>query len=274
MSPDLSRLTSAIENWMTETEAWLSDVGEAISDSAFRAWARTEAQTAARVFIPIYQRVTNVSRLTAAMLQMYLAGTTADPNVIRQVAEEIEKSATFGRLAGVVRAEVDREVAWHRRALSLSELEFVARRVINNGYRDPTTNAAMYFLNSDRGLQTVIGGITGLGVDGVDLNGTRYTIRVKISDTYDFTNNQNVVDPNSDLGKYVRFREQLDQYIKDRKYRQFLWDYHKSLYLADPISRSRTFAAFMYAIEKNKLTPGGVPWSAVVPISGEMRANR
>jgi hypothetical protein len=274
MSPDLSQLTSAIENWRRQTEDWLAGIGEVISDSSFRAWARAEAWTAAAVFIPIYQQVTVVSRLTAPMLRMYLRGTTADPDVIREVADEIGRSATFGRLAGVVRAEIAREVAWHRRALTLTELESAARRVINISYRDPLTNAPMYFRNDDRGLQTVIGGIGGLRVAGVNLSGTGYTIRVAIADTYDFVNNQNIVDPNSDLARYVAFRTRLDRYIQLRQYRHFLLDYHRSLYLADPISRSRTFAAFMYAIERNHITPGGVAWEAIVPLTGEMRPGR
>ncbi|HJZ54287.1 MAG TPA: hypothetical protein VKE74_04985 [Gemmataceae bacterium] len=274
MAPNLSGLSSALENWRRRTEDWLAGVGEAMSDSAFRAWAKAEAETAANIFIPIYQQVTVVSPLTAAMLRMYLRGTTADPDLIRQVGDEIGKSATFARLAGVVRAEIDREVAWQKRALSPSELESVARRVVNTSYRDPLTNAPMYFLNSDRGLQTVIGGIGGLRVAGVSISGRTYTIRVAIADTYDFDNNQNVVGPNSDLARYVAFRTRLDQYIRHRQYRQFLWDYHQSLYLADPISRSRTFAAFMYAIEKNHLTPGGVAWEAIVPLTGEMRVGR
>jgi hypothetical protein len=269
--PDLSALSSAIANWMQKTEDWLGGVAGQISDTSFRAWARSEAAVAASVFIPAYQRVTSVSFLTAPMLRMYLRGTTADPDVIRQVADEIELSATFRRLADVVREAVDREVGRRNRLLTQPELDAVARGVVNAGYRDPTTLAAMYFLNSDRGLQGVIGGINDLRVGWVTVTGAGYTIQVVIVDRYDFDNNQNVVDATSDLGKYVEFRTRLDGYIRAKKYREFLYDYHKSLYFANPIARARTFAAFMYAIERNGLTSGGVSWQATVPLRGTMR---
>ena len=271
--PNLSELTSGIDKWMKSTEDWLAGMAGQISDSAFRAWAISEANVAAGIFIPAYQQFTNVSHLTAPMLRMYLNGTSPDANLMQQVASEVEQSATFGRLAAVVRDAVDAEVWQKRRLLSEFELEAEARRVVT-GYRDPTTGRPMYFLNSDRGLQGVIGGIHDLRVDRVAIAGADYTVYVVIADRYDFDNNQNVVDANSDLGRYVEFRTRLAGYISAKKYREFLYDYHRSLYLADPISRSRTFAAFMYAIEKAGYTPGGVSWEATVPVRGTMRPPR
>ncbi len=272
--PNLSELTSGIDKWMKSTEDWLAGIAGQISDSAFRAWAISEANVAAGIFIPAYQQFTNVSHLTAPMLRMYLGGTSPDAALMQQVSAEIEQSTTFGRLAGVVHDAVDAEVWQKRRLLGEFELDMAVRRVVNNGYRDPTTGRAMYFLNSDRGLQGVIGGVHDLRVDRVSIAGADYTVFVVIGDRYDFDNNQNVVDTNSDLGRYVEFRTRLAGYIPAKRYREFLYDYHKSLYLADPISRSRTFAAFMYAIEKAGYTPGGVSWEATVPVRGTMRPPR
>ncbi len=266
---DLSKLGSAIQNYGQATEAWLGSLVNDISDAAFRGWALTEARTAATVFIPVYERATGLSPLTSKMLTMYLNGKAPDPDLINQVAAEIGQSAAFSRLASVVQQKVLAEVKAKKRSLTQVELDAMARTVVNRNYRDPTTGKAMYFLNSDRGLQGVIGGIQDLKVLGTALQGLAYTITVGLSDVYDFNNNQNVVG-NADLAKYVAFRQKLSDYIKAKQYQQFLLDYHKSLYLAEPIARARTFAAFMYAIEQNRYTPGGVAWEARVPIRGTM----
>ncbi len=266
---DLSKLGSAMQSYGKATEDWLSGLGNDISDTAFRSWALSEARTAATIFMPLYERATGLSPLTSKMLTMYLNGKSADPALIGQVAAEIEQSATFGRLVGVVQQKVQAQVKLKKRPLTQAELDAFARTIVNKNYRDPTTAKAMYFLNSDRGLQGVIGGIHDLKVLKTEVKGTAYTITVGVVDAYDFDNNQNVAG-NADLAKYVAFRQQLSDYIKAKQYREFLWDYHKSLYLADPIARARTFAAFMFAIERNGFTPGGVSWEAKVPLRGTM----
>lgn len=267
---DLTDLSSGLANFQQETSQWLEGIGQTVSEASFRAWAIGEARTAAHVFIPAYQRVAGLSHLTAAMLRMYLNGNTPDPQLIAQVAGEIGLSVAFGRLVTTVKAAIDRQVAQSGRALTQRELDTLARSIINNQYRDPQTGRAMYFFNSDRGLQGVIGGIHRLRVDSVSVTGSQYVIQVAIRDRYDFDNNQNTVG-DQDLAAYVAFRQRLDNYIKTAQYREFLVAYHRSLYFADPVIRSRTFAAFMYAIERNGYTPGGVTWEALVPIRGSMQ---
>lgn len=271
----LASLGSAIENAYQSTEQWIKGVGDGISRASFEAWATSEAHVAAYLAIPIYEtaRGDSISNLTSDMLRMYLNGTTADANTIRKVANEIKLSATFGRLAETTRRAINATATRFGRVLNHSELSTVASQVINKQYRDPSTGRAMYFSNADRGLQGVVGGITGLAVDRVSLQGSAYEIHVAISDSYDFDNQQNTAgDP--DLAAYVRFRDQLSEHIRRQRYREFLYDYHKSLYFTDPLSRSRTFAAFMVAIERNGLTPGGVKWKAIVPFTGIINHSR
>lgn len=263
------QLGSAIANATQTTERWLSGVGDSISRSSFEAWAAAEARTAAHIVMPIYEqgRGESINNLSSDMLRMYLNGTTADANLIRKVGLEIGRSATFARLTATVALAINNNASAVGRMLTGPELNNVARSVINRMYRDPQTGKAMYFSNSDRGLQGVIGGITNLAVSSTNVSGSRYTINVAISDTYDFNNRQNTTnDP--DLQAYVDFRNRLTEHIRNRRYREFFIDYHRSLYFQNPLSRSRTFAAFMVAIERNGMTPGGVSWTAIVPFSG------
>ncbi len=267
---DLTDLSSGLANFQQETNQWLEGIGQSVSEASFRTWAQGEARTAAHVFIPAYQRLAGLNHLTAAMLRMYLNSNAPDPQLIAQVAGEIGLSAAFGRLVTTTKSAVDRQVTQMGRVLTQRELDTLARSVINNQYRDPQTGKAIYFYNNDRGLQGVIGGIHNLRVDSVSVTGGQYVIQVAIRDRYDFDNNQNTVG-DQDLAAYVSFRQQLDQFIKSGQYREFLVAYHRSLYFADPVIRSRTFAAFMYAIERNGYTPGGVTWEAIVPIRGAMQ---
>ena len=269
----LHSIGSALENAYRSTTDWLDGVGDSISQSSFEAWAAAEARTAAHLAIPAYEAAAgeSINNLTSDMLRMYLNGTTADANLIRKVGEEIAKSSTFARLAATTATAINAEAMLKGRMLSHTELSIVANRVINRNYRDPLTGKAMYFSNADRGLQGVIGGITGLAVDLVSVTGQAYEIRVAISDTYDFNNQQNTAG-DADLQTYVDFRNQLSAHIRNRRYRDFLVDYHSALYTGDfngrSIARSRVFAAFMVAIERNGLTPGGVSWTAIVPFHG------
>ena len=260
---------SALANAMQTTEDWLDGVTGAVSRSMFESWVATEARTAAHLVMPLYEqaRGESINNLTSDMLRMYLDGTTADTNLIRKVGEEISKSATFARLTAVLAMAINAQAASLDRMLTSAELDSSARRVVNPTYRDPSTGKAMYFSNADRGLQGVIGGVTNLAVDSSSVNGNRYTVNIAISDTYDFNNRQNTTnDP--DLQAYVTFRNQLSDHIRNGRYQDFMVDYHQSLYFQNPLSRSRTFAAFMVAIERNGLTPGGVSWRVIVPFNG------
>ena len=260
---------SAIANVMQTTEQWLSGVSDTISKASFDAWAISEARTAAHIFMPVYEvgRGESINNLTSDMLRMYLNGTTADSNLIRKVGDEIRRSSAFARLTAVLATAINSDSAALGRSLSNSELNVVAHRIVNPMYRDPTTTKPIYFSNADRGLQGVIGGTTGLTVQSATVNGSRYTVNIAVSDVYDFDNRQNTTgDP--DLQAYVDFRNRLTDHIRFGRYREFLTDYHRSLYFQNPLSRSRTFAAFMVALERNGLTPGGVAWTAVVPFNG------
>ena len=264
---------SALENAYRSTQDWMRNVGDSISQSSFEAWVAAEARTAAHLAMPVYEAAAgeSINNLTSDMLRMYLNGTTPDANLIRKVGEEIGKSSTFARLAATAAAAIQADASALGRMLNSSELLASASRVINRNYRDPLSGKAMYFSNADRGLQGVIGGITGLSVSSVSVNGNSYVVDVAISDTYDFNNQQNTSnDP--DLQTYVDFRNRLSSHIRARRYRSFLYDYHSALYTGNfdgrSIARSRVFAAFMVAIERNGLTPGGVSWTAIVPFRG------
>lgn len=263
------QLGSAIANATQTTDRWLSGIGESISRASFEAWAATEARTAAHLVMPVYEQVRgeSINNLSSDMLRMYLDGTTPDANLIRKVGLEIGRSSTFARLTATVAIAINNTAKNMERMLTNTELNTVALGIVNRMYRDPKTGKAMYFSNSDRGLQGVIGGTSNLTVSSTSVSGNRYTINVAISDTYDFDNRQDTTnDP--DLQAYVDFRNQLSEHIRNRRYREFLFDYHRSLYFQNPLSRSRTFAAFMVAIERNGMTPGGVSWTAVVPFNG------
>jgi len=128
----------------------------------------------------------------------------------------------------------------------------------------------MYFRNDDRGLQGVIGGIHELRVDSVSVNGNAYQIDAVIKDKYDFVNKQNT-SQDLDLRAYVEHRKALAGFLARRNYDDFFTQCTAAFAGQVPrVSRSRAVAAYFYALELNRYTPGGYLWEVTVPISGHM----
>jgi hypothetical protein len=128
-----------------------------------------------------------------------------------------------------------------------------------------------------RNLNTVIGGVGGIAVDAVTRDaaagaglGIAYQVKIHISDTYHFNNHRE--------GDQDRYRKLLSQLLSARDFDKFEETYDAEATLGldslphpflgrkwQSLDDATIFASFMYALEMNGWTPGGLDWDVVVP---------
>lgn len=205
------------------------------------------------------------SFLGGAFLRMYLDG-KVDSVVVAMAGKSIGESAEFVQLGGDLARHLQNAVnSGHMqqiapdRVLVLAEAFLKARKKGVKG---------IAFRNT---LNTVIGGVSGVQVDGVELTEERaeadrklrrYRIDITFTDTYDFQNERS--------GEYDRYRKRLAQLLLADQYDKFDKEFGNE---ANPfgthhktkLDDAAVFASFMYALEKKKWTPGGLTWSVTVP---------
>ena len=213
---------------------------------------------------------TRESALGGKFLRMYLDH-KLDPDVVKDAGQEIGESAEFKALAKHVQDYVQQKANAHKRLPSATEVEDEARRYL----QDLKKKKGIAFRGA---LNPVIGGVGGVDVVRGQAKltpsgqGLDYEIQVKFSDTYDFDNKRS--------GIYDQFRKHLAALVQKGQFDQFWSEYHAAAGAAmhSPFSKSKyasigaagIFASFMYAIEKNGLTPGGLPWDVTIPMSGSV----
>ena len=206
------------------------------------------------------------SYLGGAFLRMYLAG-AVDETVVAMAGASIGESVEFIKLSedlrlhlqGLVKARHLNDVAPDSLSL-MAEAFLKARKKGREGivFRDT--------------LNTVIGGITGVEVQSVELKEFNfdvepmqrtYQVGVRFLDTYDFENERS--------GEYDRYRKELARLLAANQFDKFDAAFaheispdgrqHKT-----KLDDAAVFASFMYALEKKGWTPGGLKWSVTVPM--------
>ena len=206
------------------------------------------------------------SFLGGAFLRMYLDGKT-DPTVIAKAGTEIGQSPEFKRLTEELAAYLQGEVTrQHLQKASTDDIRRMADRHLK-AIKAKSGIAFRYTLNA------VIGGVTGVAVsrvtdlgDTVTASGTesKFKIEITFSDTYDFANKRS--------GEYERYRQKLARLLLANDFDKFDEAYEAEIHYPIDVSTHKThldnaavFASFMFALEKKKWTPGGLPWDVTVP---------
>jgi hypothetical protein len=217
------------------------------------------------------------AELSALMLKMYLDG-KADPTVLKRVQVAIDRSDAIDRLVEFVGKEVQKELGTGAGPVTAKQLEQSAQKAMNLARKSKDSGGQGFYFGGE-GLQPVVGGVTGLSPFDVKLKqpgffaGTdtlRYSMRIRVGDTYNFANDRRNKDPVTGLPietQYSRFRAELARLLQIQEYRQFELTYAAAMCSAptyggswDHMDRGHVFASFMFALETAKLFTG-IAWS-------------
>ena len=203
------------------------------------------------------------SPLSGAFLRMYLEH-KVDSSVMSQVSEELQQEPAFKELQSNIQSRI-------------SKMGMIVTKEGGDKLVMKRTSVYLNYKKSKDGIKfryemnPIIGGVSGVEVVGANITQTDlgdkirvgYQVDVKFRDTYDFSNERS--------GVYEKFRKELSGYLDKGDYQKFWAAYGKE---EKPWSRklkltnAQVFASFMYAIEKQKWTPGPLAWDVTVPFKG------
>ena len=225
----------------------------------------------------LYSWTGKISSLSGDMLRMYLDG-KVDIELLAKVRQEILQSDTFNRLSRAVTNDfVSTETKKAGRLLTPEEMTSKLQPFLDR-YRRETYQVngierqKMYFYSDDRGLQPVIGGVTGLEVVSCRVTGKEYEIKISLQDSYDFDNRRD----GPEYLAYRRFRNYLAGLLKARKYNEFWSEYQSNWDIGPtfanklatfPVDKKTVFASFMYATEQAGFF-NPLPWEVELSIKG------
>jgi len=206
---------------------------------------------------------TSLSPLAAEMLRMYLRG-AKDPALISKVGQAIQKSKTFAALRDHLINNLQAKYARANQAPPSIQVLKTAQRLIDD-YRETGPNGKPRKIYFDQdGLQPVIGGVTKLEAESVEItatpNGFRFKLLLRLGDSYDFQNSRD--------GEYDRFRKELARLFQSGQRTAFWKEYLGAFYgFHKGLDSGNAFASFMYAVET-----GGcfrpVDWDVLLPVEG------
>jgi hypothetical protein len=210
------------------------------------------------------------SDLGGSFLRMYLKG-EKDPKVIAAAGKAIGNDDQFHDLV----KELNRYLQSQADQGRVAKDQVDKLRAIADAHLKAIKKSKG--IDFRRNLNTVIGGVGGIAVDAVTRNASAgtgpavtYQVRIHISDTYHFNNHRE--------GDQDRYRQLLRRLLSAREFDKFeeAYDAEATLgldSLPHPLSARKwrsiddatIFASFMYALEMNGWTPGGLNWDVVVP---------
>jgi hypothetical protein len=219
----------------------------------------------------LHMNVRVQSDLGGAFLRMYLKG-QKDPNLIADAGKAIGGDDQFNDLIKGLNQYLQSE-ADQGRFLSdqTDKLKAMADARLQAIKRSPGG------ISFRRNLNTVIGGVGGIAVDAVTRDSSagagpavKYQLKIHMSDTYHFNNHRE--------GDQDRYRKLLRGLLSAGKFDQFEEAYNAEATLGidslphpglsrkwKALDDATIFASFMYALEMNGWTPGGLKWDVVVP---------
>lgn len=210
---------------------------------------------------------TRLSPLGAEMLRMYLSG-KKDGKLIAKVGAAIRKSETFHKLSDNLQAKLTAQFIQNSRPPT-SDIVLKEAQHLLDEYREigPDGQSRKIYFDKE-GLQPVVGGVTKLNAEAVEitptLGGFRFKLQIRIGDSYDFNNSRK--------GEYDRFRKQLAALFRNGERSAFWNEYLQAFYgFHDGINSGNAFASFMFAVEQ-----GGcfkpIDWDVLLPIEGTIEA--
>jgi hypothetical protein len=212
------------------------------------------------------------SDLGGSFLRMYLKG-QKDPKLIASAGKAVGADDQFHELVAGLNRFLQSQADQGRfskdqtdKIRSIADAHLKALKKAKPG------------INLRQNLNTVIGGVGGIAVDGVTREtlggagpGVTYEVKIHISDTYHFNNHRE--------GDQDRFRKLLSKLLSTRDFDKFEEAYNAEASLGvdslphpflskkwKRLDNAADFACFMYALEMNGWTPGGLDWDVVVPV--------
>ncbi len=217
------------------------------------------------------------AELSGMMLKMYLDG-KADPGVLKRVQVAVDRSDAIKRLMDFVGKEIQTELGVGVGPVTAAQIEAAAKRAMLLARKSKDSGGQGFYFGGE-GLQPVVGGVTGLDPLDVKINKPglfadkdtlSYSMRVRVSDVYNFANDRREKNPVTGLPEetqYSKFRAELANLLLMQEYRKFELTYAAAMCAApnyggswNHMDRGHVFASFMFALETAKLFKG-VPWS-------------